>query len=256
MSRSPAELFDLQDHHALVTGGGSGLGREFARVLSAAGAAVTICGRRLEKLEETAALIRASGATVHCLALDVSDEAGIVRALAGLECTPDILVNNAGAAADHLLLDVDAAEWDRVHDANLKGAWLVAREVVRGLIAAGRGGSIINIASILGSAVQKGTAPYAAAKAGLIQLTRVMALEWARHGIRVNAIAPGYYHTEMAATFLDSEPGRAMIRRIPQRRLGEPSELAGALLLLASGASAYMTGSVITVDGGLSLPVV
>ena len=137
-----------------------------------------------------------------------------------------------------------------------RGAWLCARAAATLMIAQASGGSIVNIASVLGGAVQKATGPYAASKAGLIQLTRVMALEWARHGIRVNAIAPGYYMSEMAADFLHSESGQRMVKRIPLRRLGNPHELGGALLLLASDASAYMTGSVITVDGGLSLPVI
>jgi NAD(P)-dependent dehydrogenase (short-subunit alcohol dehydrogenase family) len=186
----------------------------------------------------------------------VSESASVAAAFAALTAPADILVNNAGFAADAMLLDLPEDDWDAVFDANLKGAWLVARAASRVMIAAGLKGSIINIASVLGSAVQKGTAPYAAAKAGLIHLTRGMALEWARHGVRVNAIAPGYYYTDMAAGYLDSDSGRAMVKRIPQRRLGDPAELGGALLLLASEASAYMTGSVVTVDGGLSLAVI
>jgi NAD(P)-dependent dehydrogenase (short-subunit alcohol dehydrogenase family) len=167
-----------------------------------------------------------------------------------------VLVNNAGVAADKSLLETSEDEWDLLMDANLKGAWLVARAAAGTMIANDTGGTIVNIASILGSAVQKRTGPYAAAKAGLLHLTRAMALEWARHGIRVNAIAPGYYRTDMAADFLDSAAGQQLRKRIPQRRLGNPEELDGAILLLASGASSYMTGSVITVDGGLSLAIV
>jgi NAD(P)-dependent dehydrogenase (short-subunit alcohol dehydrogenase family) len=254
--KTPAELFDLRGKHALVTGGGSGLGRAFALQLSSAGAMVTLAGRRMQPLEETATAIHALGGTAHALRLDVSDSASVTAAFAALQTPVDIVVNNAGFAADNMLLALSEEDWNAVFDANLKGAWLVAREAARLMIAQETKGSVINIASVLGSAVQKGTAPYAAAKAGLIHLTRSMALEWARYGIRVNAIAPGYYYTDMAAGYLDSDSGRAMVKRIPQRRLGDPAELGGALLLLASDASAYMTGSVVTVDGGLSLAVI
>ena len=254
--KTPAELFDLRGKHAFVTGGGSGLGRAFALQLSSAGAMVTLAGRRMQPLEETATAIHALGGTAHALRLDVSDSASVTAAFAALQARVDIVVNNAGFAADNMLLALSEGDWDAVFDANLKGAWLVAREAARLMIAQETKGSVINIASVLGSAVQKGTAPYAAAKAGLIHLTRSMALEWARYGIRVNAIAPGYYYTDMAAGYLDSDSGRAMVKRIPQRRLGDPAELGGALLLLASDASAYMTGSVVTVDGGLSLAVI
>ena len=253
---APVQLFDLHNRHALVTGGGTGLGRAFAMALSGAGARVTLCARRLAPLEQTAHEIRAHGGEVDCLSMDVTDGASVAAAFARLAEPLDVLVNNAGTAADRMLLDLEDADWSRVLEANLSGAWRVARAAAQSMIASGNGGSIVNIASILGSAVQKGTAPYSAAKAGLIQLTRTMALEWARHGIRVNTIAPGYFHTDMAGDYLDSEPGQRMIKRIPQRRLGEPQELSGALLLLASRAGAYMTGSVITVDGGLSMAVV
>jgi len=254
--KTPAELFALQGRHALVTGGGTGLGKAFALQLAAAGADVSLAGRRTAPLEETAALIREGGGSAHCISLDVSDAVSVAAAFAALHAPVDILINNAGFAADTMLLDLEEDDWDRVFDANLKGSWLVARAAARMMIAAGIRGSVINIASVLGSAVQKGTAPYAAAKAGLIHLTRAMALEWARNGIRVNAIAPGYYYTDMAAEYLDSDSGRAMVKRILQRRLGAPEELGGAILLLASDASAYMTGSVVTVDGGLSLAIV
>lgn len=254
--KTPADLFDLRGRHALITGGGTGLGKAFAMQLSAAGATVTLAGRRMPPLEETAAAIHALGGRAHALRLDVSDSASVTAAFAALPSPVDIVVNNAGAAADNMLLDLSEDDWDAVFDANLKGSWLVAREAVRLMIAQGIKGTVINIASVLGSAVQKGTAPYSAAKAGLIHLTRGMALEWARYGIRVNAIAPGYYYTDMAAEYLDSDSGRAMVKRIPQRRLGDPADLGGTLLLLASDASAYMTGSVVTVDGGLSLAVV
>ncbi|MBP8924865.1 MAG: SDR family oxidoreductase [Pseudomonadales bacterium] len=251
-----ASLFDMSAKHVMITGGGTGLGRQFALTLSAAGAHLTLAARRSENLEATAAVIRTAGGTADCVAMDVSDAASVAQVFAALGTPLDVLINNAGAATDRMLLELDEDDWDRIMNANLKGAWLVARAAASQMIASGNGGSIINIASILGSAVQKATAPYAAAKAGLLHLTRSMALEWARHDIRVNAIAPGYYHTDMAGGYLESATGARMIKRIPQRRLGEPRELAGAILLLASAASSYMTGSVVTVDGGLSLAVV
>ncbi len=254
--KTPTDLFDLHGKRALVTGGGTGLGRGFALQLASAGASVTLAGRRMQPLEETADAIRARGGAASALRLDVSDAASVTAAFAALQAPVDIVVNNAGFAADNMLLALSEEDWDAVFAANVKGSWLVAREAARLMIAQGIKGSVINIASVLGSAVQKGTAPYSAAKAGLIHLTRSMALEWARYGIRVNAIAPGYFYTDMAAEYLDSDSGQAMVKRIPQRRLGEPADLGGALLLLASDASAYMTGSVVTVDGGLSLAVI
>ena len=253
-----ATLFGLNGKTALITGGGTGLGRQFAMTLSQAGARVILSARRVERLEETAGWIREHGGEAHCIPMDVSHAATVDAAIAQAAAIAplDILVNNAGVAAEPMLLDLDESEWDSVLDANLKGAWLVARAVAREMVEKNTPGSIVNIASVLGSAVQKGTGAYAASKAGLLHLTRAMAVEWARHGIRVNAIAPGYYRTDMAEGFLESEAGARMIKRIPRRRLGNPEELAGALLLLASDASSYMTGSVVTVDGGLSLAVV
>lgn len=253
---TPATLFSLTGRHALITGGGTGLGRQFALTLAGAGARVTLAARRREPLETTAREIRAAGGVADCAALDITDAAAIAGLFDTLDAAVDILVNNAGAAADRMLLEIEEQDWEQVMDVNLKGAWLVARAAARSMIATGKGGSIINIASVLGSAVQKGTGPYSASKAALLHLTRGMAVEWARHRIRVNAIAPGYYHTDMAADFLGSDAGERMVKRIPARRLGEPGELAGALLLLASEASSYMTGSVITVDGGISLALV
>jgi NAD(P)-dependent dehydrogenase (short-subunit alcohol dehydrogenase family) len=254
----PQSVFDMSGRRVLITGGGSGLGQRFAHTLAAAGATVILAARRADRLEQTAASIRAAGGSAHCVTMDVASAASVAQGFAAIAATGplDVLVNNAGAAADKSLLETSEDEWDLLMDANLKGAWLVARAAAGTMIANGTGGAIVNIASILGSAVQMRTGPYSAAKAGLLHLTRAMALEWARHGIRVNAIAPGYYRTDMAADFLDSAAGKQLQKRIPQRRLGNPEELDGAILLLASGASSYMTGSVITVDGGLSLAIV
>lgn len=254
----PQSVFDMSGRRVLITGGGSGLGQRFAHTLAAAGATVILAARRADRLEQTASSIRAAGGNAHCVTMDIASAASVAQGFAAIAATGplDVLVNNAGAAADKSLLETSEDEWDLLMDANLKGAWLVARAAAGTMIANDTGGTIVNIASILGSAVQQRTGPYSAAKAGLLHLTRAMALEWARHGIRVNAIAPGYYRTDMAADFLDSAAGQQLRKRIPQRRLGNPEELDGAILLLASGASSYMTGSVITVDGGLSLAIV
>ena len=251
-----ARIFDLSGKRALVTGGGTGLGHRFALTLARAGADVVLAARRREPLEATAAEIRSLGREASCVSLDVTDSARIATAFANEIGAVDVLVNNAGAAGPGSLLEMDEETWDRVLDVNVKGAWLVTRAAVRGMIERGSGGSIVNVASVLGVAVQKWTANYPASKAALLQLTRAMALDWARHGIRVNAVLPGYFATEMSAGYLDSEPGQAMLKRMPMRRLGDPAELDGALLLLASDASRYMTGSTITVDGGLSIPFV
>ena len=187
------------------------------------------------------------------MALDVTDPASVEAAVAraaALAGPIDILVNNAGIADTKASIDLTEDDWRRVLDTNLDGAWRVAQAVARTMIAAGRPGSIVNIASILGLRQATHLLPYAAAKAALVQVTRSLALEWARHGIRVNAIAPGYVITEMNRDFFASEAGHAMAKRVPQRRVGSPGDLDGALLLLASGAGAYMTGSVVVVDGG------
>lgn len=254
----PAELFDMTGRTVLITGGGTGLGRQFALTLAEAGATVVLAARRRAPLEEVADTIRRRGGTTHCLVFDVADSSQVEAALSSIAQlgTLDVLVNNAGIAAGRSLLEMDEETWDQVLNVNLKGAWLVARAAVKRMIAAKVGGSIINVSSVLGSAVQKGTANYPAAKAALTHLTRSMAVEWARFGIRVNALAPGYFATDLSSAYLESPRGQDMLKRIPQRRLGTPEELSGALLLLASRAGDYMTGSVVAVDGGLSLPVI
>lgn len=252
------DIFDLSGQLVVITGGGTGLGRQFAVQLAGRGARVVLCARRAEKLEETAQIIRASGGEAFCITMDIADETSIEQGFQRIAELGSlaVLINNAGAPSGPLLLDLDVSLWDQVMDVNLKGAWLVARAAARQMMGHGAGGSIINIASVLGSSVQKGTGSYATAKAALLHLTRAMALEWARYGIRVNAIAPGYYRTDIAADYLDSEAGKVLLKRIPQRRLGQLRDLDGAIVLLASSASTYMTGSIITVDGGLSLSVI
>lgn len=247
-----SDLFRLDGRCALVTGGSGSLGRHFADVLARAGAAVAVAARRLDRLETLAAEIGAAGGKAMAVALDVTDAGSIDAAFAAAEeelGPVTVLVNNAGLTVTKPLLEHDEADWDKVMDTNLKGAWLVAREAARRMAAAG-GGNIINIASILGLRVA-GTVPaYCASKAGLIHLTRAMALELARDGIRVNALAPGYIETDINRDFFAGEAGQRLIKRIPQRRLGQLEDLDGALLYLASDASRYMTGSVVTVDGG------
>lgn len=252
------KLFDMSGKTVLITGGGSGIGKHFAKTLSAAGAQVVLCGRRLAVLKEACAQIEQPGGRAAYVQMDVGDAQSITTAFSQIaDVGPiSVLINNAGLMAEPSLLEMTEAEWERVNDVNLKGAWLVAKSAVQRMIDNKIAGSVINIASVLGSCVQKGTGPYAASKAGLLQLTRSMALEWARYGVRVNAISPGYYGTDMAQHYLETERGTALLKRIPQRRLGELDDLSGAVLLLASGASAYMTGSMITVDGGLSMSVI
>ena len=243
--------FDLAGKVALVTGASGGLGCHFARTLADAGARVALAARRKEQLEANVASIGADRAIA--VALDVTDPASVERALAEVaeQLGPaTIVINNSGVTATRSALDLDPDEWDRILDTNLKGAWLVARAAARHLIDAKLPGSIVNIASILGFRVAGHVSAYTASKAALVQLTRALALEWARYRIRVNAIAPGYVETDLNRDFFASDAGKAMVARIPQRRLGQLEDLDGPLLLLASDASAYMTGSAIVVDGG------
>lgn len=248
-----ADLFGLNGRHALVTGASSGLGRHFAGVLAAAGARISVAARREPALAQTVETIRASGAQAQSVRMDVTEAASVEQAFATAEAQfgpVSILVNNAGVTGTRAALDVTDNDWSSVIDTNLKGSWVVAQHAARRMIHHGERGSIVNIASILGLRVAGGVAPYAISKAGVVQMTKVLALEWARHKIRVNALAPGYIETDLNDAFFASDAGKALIRRIPQRRLGEARELDGALLLLASDAGSYMTGSVIAVDGG------
>lgn len=248
--------YDLTDRAALVTGASSGLGRHFALLLARAGAKVAVTARRLDRLAALTAEIEGFDGRAVPIGLDVTDPASVAAAVTAAEeelGAIAILVNNAGTVVVKPALQHTVEDWDAVVDTNLKGAWLVAREVASHMARLGHGGSIVNIASILGSVVTQRMPSYCASKAALIHLTKALALELARHGIRVNAIAPGYYETAMNRDWLNSEAGRAMIKTIPQRRVGRLDDLDGPLLLLASDASRYMTGTVLTVDGGHSL---
>jgi len=246
-------VFDIKDQHIVVTGGSSGFGRHFARFLAGNGARVTLAARRAEALASVVEEITASGGKAQSVVLDVTVAEKIDTAMAQAEAKfgpIQAVVNNAGVTATKPALDQDERSWDSVVDTNLKGVWLVAQAAARRMIANQVKGSIVNIASILGIRVAGAVAPYAISKAGVIQMTKALALEWARHGIRVNALAPGYFATELNDDFFESEAGKALIRRVPQRRLGQLTELDGPLLLLISNAGSFMTGSVVTVDGG------
>jgi len=250
---SAADRFTLKGRRALVTGASSGLGKQFARTLAEAGALVIVAARSVDKLADTVAEVEAAGGRAWALRLDVTDLASVKAGFDAIEAeggVADVIVNNAGLAVSRSLLEQTEADWDSVLDTNLKGAWLVAQEGARRLVGAKRGGAIVNIASITGERVAGAVAPYCTSKAGVMHLTRAMALELARHGIRVNALAPGYVQTELNRDFLASEAGERLRARIPQRRFGRAEELDGPLLLLASDAGAYLTGSVVFADGG------
>jgi len=239
----------LSGKTALVTGASSGLGARFATVLAAAGATVILTARRKDALDALANQLRAGGGRAETRQLDVTDSAS-VRAV--VEATPgiDILVNNAGISIEKLVTDVTEADYDAVMDTNLKGAWLMAQAVGRQMIARQQGGKIVNISSVLGQMVLSRLSVYAMAKAGVNQMTKALALEWARHDIQVNAIAPGYIKTEINRAFFDTDVGKKMIDRMLRKRVGEPEDLDAALLLLSGPGSRFITGSLLTVDDG------
>jgi NAD(P)-dependent dehydrogenase (short-subunit alcohol dehydrogenase family) len=243
----------LEGHTALVTGANGGLGSHFAQTLAKAGAKVAVAARRLESLREVEERIGATGGQVQCVALDVTQRESVAQAFeqAAQALGPvTVVVNNAGIAITKPLLEHTEDDWRNVVEVNLTGAWRVAQEAARHMVQHQRGGSIVNIASILGLRVSAQVPSYAASKAAVIQLTKAMALELARHRIRVNALAPGYVETSINRDFFATEAGHALIKRIPQRRIGNPEELDAALLLFASNAGSYTTGAVLAIDGG------
>lgn len=246
---SNPKIFDLSGKVALVTGASSGLGAHFARCLGEAGASVVLAARRADRLVSLQAELGKKGVKATAVDLDVQSGESIASALDAAGPL-DVVVNNAGISIVKPALDMPEKDWDAVVDTNLRGAWLVAQGAAKRWVADKRAGSIVNIASILGLRTIGQVAPYNASKAGLIHLTRALAMEWARYQIRVNAICPGYIETEMNGPFWKTPAGQKLIDRVPQRRIGQPEHLDGALLLLASQAGEFMTGSVVTVDGG------
>lgn len=248
-----AGYFDLEGTVALITGASSGLGRHFARTLAAAGCAVGIAARRADRLKDLAAEIESKGGRALPMPMDVTDRDAIdaqFDRLGDAFGVPSVLVNNAGLAAYHGFLDAPAEETSTVFAVNQTAVWDVAQAFARRLVAAEMGGSIINIASVTGLRAAGGTASYAVTKAAVAHMTQIQALELARHSIRANAIAPGYFDTELNQEFLASDVGIKLIKRVPMRRTGRTEELDGLLLLLASTRSSFMTGAVIPVDGG------
>ena len=247
-------MFSLKGKVALVTGGGTGVGESIAVTLSNAGATVALAARRVEKLKETEANIVASGGVAKSFSLDVSSEESIKKCLDSVTeriGEIDILINNAGTTTVGLLDQTDADDWDMVINTNLKGPWLLAKEwVSRRKKNNLTGGNILNISSINGEAPQKGNGVYCVSKAGLSHLTRQMAIECARYGIRVNTLSPGYMRTDINKEFLDSDMGKDFIKRVPMRRYGMPEEMGGPVLLLVSDAGSYITGLTLIVDGG------
>jgi NAD(P)-dependent dehydrogenase (short-subunit alcohol dehydrogenase family) len=253
ISASQTITADLTGKTVFITGASGGLGAHFAALMARSGAAVAIGARRLEALTAVVKGIKDQDGKACHVELDVTDVDSVQRAMDAAEhlIGPiDVLINNSGTSRIGPALEHTEDDWDAVLDTNLKGAFLVSTEVARRMRHAKTGGSIINIASILGLRQSKNVASYAVSKAGLIQLTQSMALELARYDIRVNSLAPGYFDTDMNHDIWATPAGEALVQRIPQRRLGDLTDLDGALLLLASESSRFMTGTVIVVDGG------
>ncbi len=247
-------LFSLKGKVVLVTGASSGLGEHFAQVVSEAGAKVVIAARRADRLEALAEQLRAQGGEVIAVALDVTSRASVEAAFDLAQQTfgvVDVVINNAGVGGAVKALEVTEQDWSTMISTNLDGVWRVAQCAAQRMAKEGKGGSIVNIASILGERVGTGLSHYCAAKAGVLQLTKALALEFARYDIRVNAIAPGYFQTEMNDGYFNSEKGQAYIKSaVPMRKLGQLEQLDGPLLLLASVAGSFMTGATLAVDGG------
>ncbi|MEM7407308.1 MAG: SDR family oxidoreductase [Pseudomonadota bacterium] len=253
MSNRLDTLFSLRGVRILITGASSGLGRHFARLFAEAGADLALVARREVVLEELATELRGHGGDVFVTSMDVCDRDHIARGMDTIAAAcgrVDVLVNNAGITATESFQDQSDASWDAIIATNLTGVRDVAQRQVQRWMAAGEGGNIINLGSVMSFRVAGYLSAYTSTKAAVVHLTRTMALELARHDIRVNALAPGYIATEFNDDFFASGAGDPIIKRIPQRRLGQCEDLDGAMLLLASPASAYMTGETVVVDGG------
>ncbi|HXX26637.1 MAG TPA: glucose 1-dehydrogenase [Pseudolabrys sp.] len=247
------DMFDLKGRVALVTGASSGLGVQFSRALADNGAAIALVARRANRLKSLKDEIEGKGGKAVAIEADVTDRAAMTRAFDAAEKafgTVTILVNNAGIAHGGRAVEMPAEEWRKVLSTNLDSVFFWAQEAARRMLAAKKQGAIVNIASVLGLMVAKGAVAYAAAKAGVVQVTKALAVELAFKGVRVNAIAPGWFVTEMNDDYLASEAGDKIKREIPMGRFGKEGELNGALLLLASDAGSYITGATIVVDGG------
>jgi 3-oxoacyl-[acyl-carrier protein] reductase len=247
------ELFDLSGRVALVTGASSGLGARFAQVLAANGALVALVGRRAERLADLKSKIEAGGGRAQAIEADVVDRAAMKRAFDQAEAAlgpVTVLVNNAGIAPSARAIDATEEHWREVLATDLDSVFFWSQEGARRMLDAGKGGAIVNISSVLGFGVSKGVIAYATAKAAVIQVTKALALELASKGIRVNAIAPGWFVTDLNREFLMSERGAAIRKEIPLGRFGEDGDLDGALLLLASSAGRFITGATLVVDGG------
>ena len=248
-----AELFDLTGRTALVTGASSGLGARFATVLAENGAAVALVARRADRLAAVRDKITAAGGKALAIEADVLDRAAMVRAFDAVEQafgTVTVLVNNAGIAHADRAVEMTDEKWRGVLSTNLDAVFYWAQEGAKRMLAADRKGAIINIASVLGFGVAKGVVAYTTAKAGVVQLTKALGLELAFKGVRVNAIAPGWFDTDINHDYLNSDEGKKLMRAIPAGRFGADGDLDGALLLLASDAGRYMAGTTIVVDGG------
>jgi len=247
-------LFSLENHIALVTGASSGIGHCVAKGLAAAGAKVVVAARRSDKLAELVAEIETAGGQALAVSMDVTDKATIAAAyeLAQQQFgVIDIIVNNAGVADAKNFLKVDDESLDFVMNTNFGGVWHVAQEGAKRMVAAKTPGSIINISSVLGLTAKAGQTAYCASKGAVIQLTRSMSLDLMKHNIRVNAIAPGWFKTEINQDYFNSPAGEEYITRMPARRLGQVEELVGPIIMLASAAGSFVTGSVLPVDGAI-----
>ena len=245
--------FDVSGRTAMVTGASSGFGQHFSKLLAQHGARVVVAARRKDRLEKLVSEIEQAGGTAHAIVMDVTSEQSVRAGFEEAQNTfgvVDIVSNNAGVADTKPAVHIEEDSWDFVLDTNLKGAWLVAREAGTRMIQAGSPGSIVNTASILGLRVAFSASAYSASKAGLISLTKSLALEWSRKKIRVNALCPGYFSTEINSGFLDSDAGQAYLHNTPAQRPGEMDEISAPFMLLASNAGRFVTGVALPVDGG------
>ena len=259
-----AYSLDLSGRVALVTGASGGLGAQFAKTLSRAGAAVVLASRRMDKLKELRAQIEAEGGDAHVVMLDVTDTASIKAAVAHAETEVgpiDILVNNSGVSTTQRIQDVAEEDYDFIFNTNVKGAFFVAKEVGKRMLARARGtapgtfsgGRIINIASMAGLRVLPQIGVYCMSKAAVVQMTKAMALEWGKFGINVNAICPGYIDTEINHHHWETEQGKKLVQMLPRKRIGKPEDLDALLVMLASGQSHFINGAVIAADDGFGL---